>query len=79
LFLHELNLKPFINKTLKINKIYFNIGVLNVQRCKNEIVNKIDNLTKNIDKKYYNKPEFFNFLNNELLKNILNLISDMIN
>ncbi len=34
LFLHELNLMPFINKTLKLNKIYFNIGILNVQRCK---------------------------------------------
>ena len=43
LFLHELNLKPFINKTLKLNKIYFNIGVLNVQRCKN-----MDTIAKNI-------------------------------
>ena len=39
LFLHELNLKPFINKTLKLNKIT-SIGVLNVQRCKIDLTNE---------------------------------------
>jgi hypothetical protein len=46
LFLHELNLKPFINKTLKLNKIYFNIGVLNVQRCKKKKVSGYSKLCK---------------------------------
>ena len=43
LFLHKLILKPFINKTLKLNKIT-SIGVLNVQRCKNKYIKKYKNL-----------------------------------
>ena len=74
LFLHELILKPFINKTLKLNKIT-SIGVLNVQRCKKSIrVKKLAEIAKttifiNINSKLLelllseNNNEFFNISN----------------
>ncbi len=87
LFLHELNLKPFINKTLKLNKIYFNIGVLNVQRCKKSIrvLKKLAKIAEtiifiNINSKLLklllseNNDEFFNIsdTNNMLTEKVLN-------
>jgi len=59
---------PFINKTLKINKIYFNIGVLNVQRCKNlkynfiidfygNSIEIISSMTPNTLNKRYRHPD----------------------
>lgn len=83
---------PEVKNTLKLEfdcNIYSNnifvstiqyFQIINYKYCfKTEIVNKINNLTKNIDEKYYDKSYFFNFLNSELLYNILILISDKSN